>query len=205
MFCSWPAGGAAAPWATPTPFHPGPMMRTFKRADKCIQSILNNWYKNRNQTKLFMRFYLTNQFYFPHFSNATLSMPPSLTMEPSYCILSGVPSAGSVLLPATGASHCWRITKCYSYISTSILFGMVQGSWLLVSLYNDGECQRDGRTDLKVWNRRVSDWMDVQVDGWTDGWLVRWMYWWTDGRTDRWMVGWMHWWTDGWMHGWMHW
>lgn len=80
-------------------------------------------------------------------------------------------SAGTVLLHATRASHRWLMGKYYSYISTSISYRTVQGSWLLVSLCNNGECQREG-WDVKA-DQSERDW---RASDWTDGW----MNWWKD-------------------------
>lgn len=59
-----------------------------------------------------------------------------------------MPCAGTALLHATGASCCWLMGKCYSCISTFILYRMVQGSWLLVSPYNNSE-----RGAAEIWER----------------------------------------------------
>lgn len=74
-----------------------------------------------------------------------------------------------VLLHATGASHHWLMDKCYSYISTSILYSMVKGGWLQVSSYNNGKCQEES-----------SEWEQIKLCGFhtglMDGWIDDWRF-----------------------------
>lgn len=99
------------------------------------------------------------------FLSATLSALPSLTTEPSYCIQADVLSAGMVLLRATETSHCWLMGKCSSYISNSISGEMEEGGWLLVSLYNNGECWREG-SDVRTHQRVCVEVKDIALDWW---------------------------------------